>query len=58
MVWCTAIHHASASGIVAACLEIQVRIVHSCLSTIKINAKLLLYDSLEKYFSDFMHPVH
>jgi hypothetical protein len=27
--------HASASGIVAACLEIQVRIVHLCVSTIK-----------------------
>jgi hypothetical protein len=38
----TAIPHASASGIVAACLEIQVRIVHSCVSAIKINAKLLL----------------
>jgi hypothetical protein len=27
---------------VAACLEIQVRIVHSCVNAIKINAKLLL----------------
>jgi hypothetical protein len=29
---------------VAACLEIQVRIVHSCVSAITINAKLLLLD--------------
>jgi hypothetical protein len=35
----TAIPHAPASGIVAACLETQVRIVHSCVSAIKINAK-------------------
>jgi hypothetical protein len=36
------IHHASELGIVDACLEIKIRIVHSCISAIKINAKLLL----------------
>jgi uncharacterized membrane protein len=35
----TAIPHASALGIVAACLEIQVRVVHPCVSAININAK-------------------
>jgi hypothetical protein len=33
-----AIPHASALGIVDVCLEIQVRIVHSCARAIKINA--------------------
>jgi hypothetical protein len=31
-------------GIVAACLEIQVRIVNSCISAIKINANYYYYD--------------
>jgi hypothetical protein len=35
----TTIPQAPASGIVAACLGIQVRIVHSCVSAIKINVK-------------------
>jgi hypothetical protein len=34
----TTIHHTPVSGIVDACLGIQVRIVHSCVSAIKINA--------------------
>jgi hypothetical protein len=36
------IPHDLVSGIVAACLDIQVRIMYSCLSAIKINAYIII----------------
>jgi hypothetical protein len=55
----TAIPHASALGIVAACLVIQVRIVHSCVSAIKINAKYYSHEmsgiKIQKIASKFLN---
>jgi phospholipid N-methyltransferase len=55
----TTIPHSLALGIVAACLEIQVRIVHSCVSAIKMNAKLLLldYGPFSHFRSDQDYPI-